>query len=117
MTIDEFVKHYIAAIYFTDTGDADQPDSDAELTPYFKARCWIDCRNFLGAYRTHIEASGASLDQAAHDLWLTRNGHGTGFWDRPEIYGEALAAELTRVANAMGSVDADFITNEESTES
>lgn len=22
-----------------------------------------------------------------HDLWLTRNGHGSGFWDKPEKYG------------------------------
>lgn len=25
---------------------------------------------------------GYSASQAGHDFWLTRNGHGTGFWDR-----------------------------------
>lgn len=117
MTEEKFTRHYIEAIYFTDTGDEEQPPSDAELTPYCRARCWIDCRNFLRAYGNLIEESGADLAQAAHDLWFTRNGHGVGFWDRPEIYGEALAAELTRVAEAMGSVDAEFITNEETAES
>ena len=34
---------------------------------------WITCRLFLG----HWPAS-----QMGHDFWLTRNGHGTGFWDR-----------------------------------
>jgi hypothetical protein len=116
MTTEEFTKHYIAAIYFTETGDADQPEQDAELTPLCKAHCWADCRNFLLAYRSLIEASGASLDQAAHDLWLTRNGHGAGFWDRPEIYGQELADELTRVAQAMGSYDAEFTTKEETTQ-
>lgn len=24
--------------------------------------------------------------QVGHDLWLTRNHHGAGFWDRPEVY-------------------------------
>lgn len=24
-------------------------------------------------------------DHLGHDLWLTRGGHGTGFWDRPEL--------------------------------
>lgn len=110
MTTDDFVRHYIAAIYFTETGDDEQPAANADLTPLCKARCWIDCRNFLQAYRPLIEASGASLEQAAHDLWLTRNSHGAGFWDRPEIYGQDLAAELTRAAQAMGSYDAEFIT-------
>ena len=27
-----------------------------------------------------------------HDLWLTRNGHGTGFWDRDLHQGDALTA-------------------------
>lgn len=27
-------------------------------------------------------AENYSYDQAGHDLWLTENGHGAGFWDR-----------------------------------
>lgn len=109
MTTEEFTRHYIAAAYFTETGDNDQPAANAQLTPLFKAHCWIDCRNFLRAYRTALSAASVPLEQAAHDLWLTRNGHGASFLDRPEVYGEALAEELTRVARAMGSVDADFL--------
>ena len=26
-------------------------------------------------------------ERAAHDFYLTRNGHGAGFWDRPELWG------------------------------
>lgn len=113
MTTEEFTRHYIAAIYLTETGDSGQPTEDAKLTPLFQARCWADCRNFLWGYKALIEASGATLDQAAHDLWLTRNGHGAGFWDRPEIYGQELANELTRVAKALGSCDAEFEDEEE----
>ena len=29
-----------------------------------------------------LEASGLSDDKIGHDFWLTRNGHGAGFWDR-----------------------------------
>lgn len=47
--------------------------------------------------------------QIGHDLWLTRNGHGCGFWDLPEVYGEANAALFTRLAKAMGGLDAEFI--------
>lgn len=105
---ERMTKAYLEAVYFTDTGDGDQPDADAQLTPLFKARAWADCRNFIHAYGSLIKEAGATIEQAGHDLWLTRNGHGAGFWDRPEIYGEDLAQELTRVAGAMGSVDSEF---------
>jgi hypothetical protein len=42
-----------------------------------------------------------TIDQAGHDLWLTRNGHGAGFWDRGlGDVGELLAIE----AQNMGSI-------------
>lgn len=31
---------------------------------------------------------GLDPEQVGHDLWLTRNGHGTGFWDRRELESE-----------------------------
>lgn len=37
-----------------------------------------------------------------HDLWLTRNGHGAGYWDRG--LGE-IGTELTKAAKALGSQD------------
>lgn len=105
---EEFLSAYIEAIYFTETGDTGQPSALAELTPYFKAVAWSECRNFWRAYGALICEAQVTPDQAGHDLWLTRNGHGVGFWDRPEIYGEDLAQELTRAAQAVGSRDAEF---------
>ena len=113
MIADEITTAYIEALYFTDTGDCDQPPASAQLTPLCKARAWVECRNFLWAYSELLQACGASASQVGHDLWLTRNGHGVGFWDRPEIYGEALSEELTRAAKAMGSVDPEFLEDEE----
>lgn len=37
----------------------------------------------------------------AHDFWLTRNGHGAGFWDGDYEHGD----ELTKIAEKFGSVD------------
>jgi len=107
-TTEQFTQAYIEAIYFTETGDVDQPAHNAQLTPYYKAKSWIECRNFFWAYGAILKGVGVDPDQAGHDLWLTRNGHGAGFWDRPDVYGEALAQELTRVAKSMGSSDAEF---------
>ncbi len=38
----------------------------------------------------------------AHDFWLTRNGHGTGFWDKPEMYGARLARTFSGIAKSFG---------------
>lgn len=40
-------------------------------------------------------------EQIGHDLWLTRNGHGAGFWDRG--LGE-LGDKLTKIAESMGEI-------------
>lgn len=57
----------------------------------------------------HLDGAEAWDDgQFGHDFWLTRNGHGTGFWDR--YYGEndprAIAGDvLTQWADGYGEVD------------
>lgn len=49
-----------------------------------------------------------------HDFYLTRNGHGSGFWDKPELYGEEFTEQLTELAQTFGNDDSyyDFITDE-----
>jgi len=63
-----------------------------------------DCGAFLGEidelglpWRGEIE-----WEALGHDLWLTRNGHGAGFWDRD--LGE-LGDALTEAAKRQGSCD------------
>ena len=110
--IQPMVEAYIEAIYFTETGDGDQPPTDAKLTPLTNCQAYSDCRNFLWAMGGQDPVDGFDdLDpkQLGHDLWLTRNGHGTGFWARPEVYGEANALLFTRLARAVGEHDADFL--------
>lgn len=50
----------------------------------------------------YMEDPDVRASNLGHDLWLTRNGHGTGFWDRGL---GVLGAALTEVAEAMGPVD------------
>lgn len=46
---------------------------------------------------------GEELEWVGHDLWLTRNGHGAGFWDRdlPKDLGD----RLTKAAHDLGEID------------
>ena len=47
-----------------------------------------------------------SDEQFAQDLWLTRNGHGTGFWDRyTGGRGDEIGDILTGIAESLGNVD------------
>lgn len=55
------------------------------------------------------EEEGVELDEGSftssdvgHDFWLSRNGHGVGFQDRPEKYGEELAEVYQDLARAAG---------------
>ena len=41
-------------------------------------------------------------EQAGYDLWLTRNGHGCGFW---EDEWQEVGARLTDAAHALGTFD------------
>lgn len=105
--LDSLHQGYVEAIYFTETGEADQPAKGAELTDWTKSQAYLQCRNF---YWATTEALSLDLDwyQAGIDLWLTRNGHGTGFWDRGDLYGENTHV-LTALAKAMGAVEAVFV--------
>jgi len=48
-------------------------------------------------------AIAADPGQFGHDLWLTRNGHGAGFWDGD--WPEPAATVLTDLAKIMGERD------------
>ena len=115
--VDTMYKAYLECVYFTDTGDTSQPSSNAELTALFKAQAYQACRDFVYAATYYSKEALDDLDpvQVGHDLWLTRNHHGTGFWDRPEVYGTANAGLFTQFALAQGPHDAEFEEEEETT--
>jgi len=41
-----------------------------------------DCNKFITENRETLERVGGTDEQHGHDFWLTRNGHGAGYWDR-----------------------------------
>lgn len=87
-----FFEAYKEAIYFTDTGDIGQAATDAELCEVFERESLIDCLSFY--QRIACFLSDDNIEQAGHDFWLTRNGHGAGFWDGD--YSEKHEAELMK---------------------
>jgi hypothetical protein len=62
-----------------------------------------DVKTFLANCKAAgLNLSTLSDSQIGHNFWLTRNGHGAGFWDCG--LGK-LGDELTKLANAAGSRD------------
>jgi hypothetical protein len=59
-----------------------------------------DVRELSPSCREMIDANP---DRAGHDFWLTRNGHGCGFWDGD--WPEPAATILTNASNACGECD------------
>jgi hypothetical protein len=107
---DAFTQAYVEALFFTgiedpsdDTGNTDADVSVADLSPEAWERITADCATFRDNMETLWELAGSTDEQAGHDFWLTRNGHGAGFWDRG--YPEHLSKALTDAAHAYGECD------------
>ena len=125
---EDFVAAYITAALWSSCGDdpdfkgkpEDNPggvpldtnyseDDIAEDTLVLMRK---DCDNFVAKYRGLLDrvecrrnSSGCSKDeQAGHDFWLNRNGHGVGFWDG-DWTPRGLAERLSQACKGFGSFD------------
>lgn len=100
----EFFAQYVETALWSSTDENGEPlDSSYgfnDVSPETLEKMKADCLEFL------IEADEflADMDagQAGHDFWLTRCGHGAGFWDRG--LGE-VGEKLTEISKGFGSVD------------
>ncbi len=62
----------------------------------------------VSAYVTHREYNrneGSIWHYLGHDLWLDRNGYGTGFWDRDYDGHDEIGEKLHEAAKKLGSSD------------
>lgn len=91
--LDAFTVGYIDAMFFTETGhieDGELRDATlADLAPKTRTLIIDECRAFQEQNETYLLCAYLDADgpdytatMAGHDFWLTRNGHGAGFWDR-----------------------------------
>lgn len=89
--LNAFISAYITAMLWSTPGTT--PDGEEleslealELAPETVQRVVTECTGFYTtAFKvlSHLDESGLhSFELSGHDFWLTRNGHGVGFWDR-----------------------------------
>lgn len=85
---DIILKHYLVAALWT--AELDNRTIDEISIPSLR-KATKDVNSFVDKAGSLLD--GIDEEQIGHDFWLTRNGHGAGFWDRDlgEI-GEKLTA-------------------------
>lgn len=89
---------------------ADGPDGESwsatDLAPETRSAMRCDCGDFFASFAGAINTiRGLGPDALGHDLWLTRQGHGTGFWDDCHDWQEPWKSKLTDGAREMGHCD------------
>lgn len=102
-SLDAFTQGYVEAMFFTDTGTGDDEELEDACFDDLSFEALVDiiedCRDFQGEQAAQLlEAyarEGYSEERAGHDYWLTRNGHGAGFWDRSELDEGSLGDKLS----------------------
>lgn len=96
---------YLDCALWSSTGDDDQPLDVLgveAIAPETRAKMLADVTDFVQANEASLIASGLQDTQIGHDFWLTRNGHGAGFWDRGL---GALGDQLTAACKTYSSID------------
>lgn len=97
--IETILNHYLYAALWTEDLDSEKDTDDFAPESVDQAR--EDITFFLKVVSEALPEDALSEwsdEQIGHDLWLTRNRHGAGFWDRDLGYN----TELTDTAQNMG---------------
>lgn len=119
--LESFIRGYIVCALWSSNDWSDEsldnpPPLDEnysidDIAPVCMGVLEGDCADFVKGnkallnryYKAYKPGSGYNVQECAgHDFWLTRNGHGAGFWDRGlGVIGE----KLSDSARVYGSVD------------
>lgn len=100
--MEEFFRAYVEAALWSSTDNStpsggyplDKNYSADDISDETMAQMKKDCEEFLSLAQTALDdaetlsewdlpagVNCSILEYAGHDFWLTRNGHGCGFWD------------------------------------
>jgi hypothetical protein len=109
--VDLMLRGYLTCALWSSHSDDGPLDAkgidDIDSASVQRAR--EDCEGFVSLCAKNeidlLAVPGMNEGSIGHDFWLTRNGHGAGFWDRG--LGQ-LGDYLTKWAKTFGEADADL---------
>lgn len=107
MKISKFARAYLECMLWSSTDESREDGGDPldrnysieDIDPASLALACVEADAFALAHAEDLVEW--SSEQAGHDLWLTQNGHGTGYWDR-DLADKATRERLTDAAHALG---------------
>jgi hypothetical protein len=111
--LDVMVRDYIECALWSSTDESDESGGNPmnqnydldDISQETLDQAIQDCITFANDFHDCIlslhQQCKYDQGQAGHDLWLTRNGHGAGFWDRG--LGES-GDKMTAKAKSMGAI-------------
>lgn len=124
LALDTFTRAYIEALFFTEGESLDdermsQNPQDAarlvvgfaDLAPETLATIAADCARFWAENAADLATAGEagySMYQCGHDFWLTRNGHGAGFWDRPALACYSVVGDVRTLGDRLSDACKSF---------
>lgn len=101
--LDAFTCGYIEAALWSSIDEDEEPLNKnygvEDISPEALKEIISDCEAFQSEMAEYLEKA-ETPEYNGHDLWLTRNRHGSGFWDRD--YDKEIAEILSGAAEFMG---------------
>lgn len=87
--VDIMFAHYVRAALWSTNDESREDGGDPlddnytieDLDESCAAQMKKDCESFYNENKQDIGEDVVDVERAGHDFWLTRNGHGAGFWD------------------------------------
>ena len=102
----KMAEAYVVAALWASTGDDGEPLDDTysarDVALSTKRRVLRECGSFLRMAAESDDDRAMNATEMGHNFFLTRNGHGTGFWDRGI---GAAGSRLSKIAKSFGSDD------------
>jgi hypothetical protein len=107
---DDFMNAYYEGALWSSNDESDETGGNPldenydiwDFTVEGLQKIISDCEKFV-AMPGVDDAIDGDYDQAGYDFWMTRNGHGVGFWEVPD-WPEKSGKLLTAASKKMGEV-------------
>ena len=113
--LEDFVDSYIEAALWSTNDESDESGGEpldqnydsSDIAEETEDEMVADCKQFLDKAWSLLEEAPDEIDgypkieMAGYDFWMTRNGHGVGFWESewPKSIGE----KLTKLSKRFGT--------------
>ena len=101
---DSFTRAYIECALWSSNGDDGEPLDREYNWTYLAEETLAKMIDDCTAFQRDNDLSDYPSENAGHDFWLTRNGHGAGFWEN-DFGTETQCRKLTDAAHAYGEAN------------